>query len=313
MPQKNQIERIEEYHSGNMSPEETASFEKELNSDPSLKAESNFQSDIINGIKEYRKTQLKTRLNAIDVSPGWMEFAQQSALVKSFGGLAVATAIGSGVYFLAETKENPTIKPTGEVVAHAEMNVPAAKEIQFELTLPALPATDLADRVEVTRKVGTEETSVDQVQPQTSTVVENSPTEEANTQKNKEETFAPSFSAPDVAEISDNKEIGSATLDEVPSIATATEGELKPIEVESKNSKSNKIKYKYFDGKLFLNGNFNEEPYEILEINSASGRRIYLLHMKKYYEVKLNDRLSELPEVRDIKLIQELRLIKANK
>lgn len=309
MPQENQIERIEEYHSGNMSPEETASFEKELDSDPSLKAESNFQSDIVNGIKEYRKTQLKTRLNAIDVSPGWMEFAQQSALVKSFGGLAVATAIGSGVYLLADTKEDLAIEPSGEVVSHVEMNVPAAKEIQFELTLPSIIVAEKAEE----RREAVEETEVDPIQPKTSAAVTKLVTEDSKAQEKTKETFAPSFSAPNVAEISDNAEVGSATLDEVPSVATSTEGGLKPIEVETKNSKNSKIKYKYFDGKLFLTGNFNEEPYEILEINSASGRRIYLLHMKKYYEVKLNDRLSELPEVRDIKLIQELRLIKANK
>jgi len=313
MPQKNNIERIEEYHSGNMSPEETASFEKELASDPSLRAESNFQSDIINGIKEYRKTQLKTRLNAIDVSPGWMEFAQQSALVKSFGGIAVATVIGSGVYLLADTKEDLAASQNEEVIAHAELNVPEAKEIQFELVLPD-PA--ISDKIEVAIKEIVKkpaETKAAVAQMVAGSV--NSATEEDITEVAEKpmETFAPSFSAPDAADISDNTELASATLDEVPTVSAANKGELKPIEVETKYSKNSKIKYKYYDGKLFLNGNFNEEPYEILEINSASGRRIFLLHLKKYYEVKINDRLSELPEVRDIKLIQELRLIKANK
>ena len=40
---------------------------------------------------------------------------------------------------------------------------------------------------------------------------------------------------------------------------------------------------------------------------------IYLLHQNKYYEVKLTDKLTELPKVRNIRLIQELRLIKENK
>ncbi|MEP1094168.1 MAG: hypothetical protein ABJG78_03610, partial [Cyclobacteriaceae bacterium] len=303
----------EQYHSGNMSPEETVLFEKELASDPSLRAESNFQSDIINGIKEYRKTQLKTRLNAIDVSPGWMEFAQQSALVKSFGGIAIATVIGSGVYLLADTKENLAAEQNGEVIAHAELNVPAVKEIQFELTL-----TDpqISEKVEVGKKeVVKQSAKPEPAKVQSVVISTNSEAENVIVEVTEKpvETFAPSFSAPDAADISDNTELTSATLDDVPTVTTASKGDLKPIEVETKHSKNTKIRYKYYDGKLFLNGNFNEEPYEILEINSANGRRVYLLHLKKYYEVKINDRLSELPEVRDIKLIQELRLIKANK
>ena len=102
-----QQEQIDNYHSGQMSAEEIASFESKLSSDPALKAESDFQKEIVNGLKEYRKTQLKARLDAVDLTPSWMEFAQQSTLMKSFGGVAIATLIGAGIYFGAESsKEN---------------------------------------------------------------------------------------------------------------------------------------------------------------------------------------------------------------
>ncbi len=313
MPQENQIDRIEHYHSGNMSPEEAASFEKELASDPTLKAESDFQSEIIQGIKEYRKTQLKARLDAIDVSPGWVEFAQQSALVKSFGGIAIATAIGSGVYFLADTKEeNPAMREMADVEAIAEMTVPVYEEPVFEWAIQEYIAPQ---GKEVTKARTIKNATVADEQSEITPVATTAETEaitNAVIEEKQEESFTPEFSAPDAGDISESSEVSAATLDDVP-VVSSTESDLKPIEVETRNTKSSKIKYKYYDGKLFLNGNFSSEPYEILEINSATGRRIYLLHMNKYYEVRINDKLSELPEVRDVKLIRELRLIKANK
>ncbi len=307
MPQQDQIDKIEQYHSGNMSPEETALFEKELASDPALKAESDFQSEIINGIKEYRKSQLKTRLDAIDVSPGWIEFAQQSSLVKSFGGIAVATAIGSGVYFFADSKKEIPQREIANVESISDMTVPVYEEVTFEWAIKELKPVAI-NKTEKIREVEIASTQEIKEEPVATSESKNTVLE-VNKQ---EESFTPDFSAPDAGDVSDNSEMSSTVLDEVPEVA-GTDNELDPIEVETKNSKSSKIKYKYYDGKLFLNGNFSKEPYEILEINSASGRRIYLLHLNKYYEVKINDRLSELPEVTDIKLIQELRLIKANK
>ena len=302
MPSNNQIEKIEAYHAGDMSEIEQASFEKELASNPDLASESQFQGEIINGIKEYRKEQLKSRLDAIDVSPGWMEFVQQSALVKSFGGLAVATLVGSGVFYLAESKEETA--PKMDVAEIATIDAPEIPTIAYNWDLP----TDLYPTIAVPKVEQVERAVNEELERETviQEVFEKEEKEEI------ESTFSPQFNAPDAGDVSDNNQVSTAELDEVPeSVGTAVENS--PIAVETKNTKSSKIKYKYYDGKLFLNGDFKNQPYEIIEINSASGRRIYLLHAKKYYEIKINDRLTELPEVRDIKLIQELRLIKQNK
>lgn len=308
MPQENQIEKIEQYHSGRMTSEEGASFEKELASDPSLKAESDFQSNIIDGIKEYRKSQLKTRLDAIDISPGWIEFAQQSTLVKSFGGVAIATVVGSGVYFLAETKEDKLVVPDLDKIEYiSTVDAPVFEEPTFEWKIiENLASQSTEQKAEIVE-------NPKEIKPAVAGAKANtSQNETVAVVEKKEESFAPKFEAPDAGDITDNSDLSSSTLDEVPSVAT-TKPDAKPIVVETKNTKNSKIKYKYYDGKLFLNGNFSEQPYEILEINSSTGRRIYLLHLNKYYEIKINDRLSELPEVTDIKLIRELRLIKANK
>ena len=48
-------EQIDNYHAGKMNDAEMAEFESQLDADPTLKAESDFQADIVSGLKEYRK------------------------------------------------------------------------------------------------------------------------------------------------------------------------------------------------------------------------------------------------------------------
>lgn len=296
-------EKIEKYHSGEMSAGDKTSFESEIDSNPELRAESNLQGDIISGVKEYRKAQLKMRLDTINVSPGWLEFMRQSALVKSFGGVAVATLIGSAVYFLADEKvENVAMTPLLKIEAIG----PQVEQFDFEWSIPTLVQAPIRENSK-----GKVVTVIDQEDEASMAGIEVKIAAQPPTVEEKK-TFTPDFNAPEVEEIGEEKELVSSSLDMVPVVPAGAENR-DPIEVETKNSKNAKIRYKYYDGKLFLNGNFNKEPYEILEINSAKGRRIYLLHQRKYFEVKTTDRLTELPEVTNIKLIQELRLLKENK
>ena len=49
------IERIDDYLSGDLSAIESTQFESEIASSPELQGEVNFQSDVINSIKENRR------------------------------------------------------------------------------------------------------------------------------------------------------------------------------------------------------------------------------------------------------------------
>lgn len=293
-------ELIDLYHSGNMSPEQMVDFEKQLESNPELKTESNFQSDIINGLKEVRKAELKSRLNAIDVSSGWMEFVQQSALVKSFGGVAVATLIGSGVYMFAEKQEIAT-----EQQVAIEISAPQPQEEEFtidlDLTSKEVLNPKAIEEFDSKAKVISDQSVVNEVvaDKKTGTILEESP-----------KAVVPNFNAPSANLVEDENRFESSNLDELPDATTAVE---KEIDVSTENVKSLKVRYKYYDGKLFLSGDFDRAPYEILEINSATGRRIYIQYLDKYYQVKTTDKLSDLPEVENQKLIQELKLLKDNK
>lgn len=294
----NQQELIDQYHSGNMTPEQIVDFEKQLESNPELKAESNFQSDIINGLREVRKSELKTRLNAIDMNPGWMEFVHQSTLVKSFGGVALATLIGSGVYLYAEKQEF-----TNDNQIAIEISAPQQEELEFNYDYIEVANTDESNNVENT--LLSQEMKADKSEVE----ISSSAKEETSTVP-APKLLTPDFNAPDPNLIEEDGNFEAADLDVLPSVTTSAK---KEIDVSTENVKNVNIKYKYYDGKLFLSGDFDKAPYEILEINSARGRRIYIQYLDKYYQVNTTDKLSDLPEVTDQKLIQELKLLKDNK
>lgn len=297
-----QLEQIDNYHSGRMTPEEVIAFEKELATNPELKAESDLQREVVNGLKEFRKTQLKTRLDAIDVTPSWIEFAQQSTLMKSFGGVAVATFIGAGIYFNAERIETPSMD--NDIVIDA----PNYESPDFVWSLGEEDKNEIVtlDPLPEKKKEISLSKPVEEKTPQTMT---NVVAEEVKTEKKE---FTPDFNAPNAKSIQDEEALKTASLDELPqkqSVAVNND----PIDVKTEITKSLDVKYKYYDGKLFLTGDFDRAPYEILEINSASGRRIYVKYLDKYYQVGVTDQLTALPEVTDTAVIEELKLLRQNK
>lgn len=297
-----QLEQIDKYHSGRMSESEMASFEKQLESDPALKVESDLQADIVGGLKEYRKLELKARLDAINVGPTWMEFVGQSALMKSMGGVIIASIIGTGIYFYGE-KDDQTESGTP-----VRVNAPVAESMEYVWEL----GQEKSDNRENTRLEKPEIAEKPAMETKPELQVEEQPAGEEQVAINEDkEVFKPSFEAPAATEVEDSK-FESAGLDELPETAKTTVSE-DPIDVETENNKSNTIKYKYYDGKLFLSGDFDKSTYEIFEINSVSGRRIYVYYIDTYYKVETTDRLTELPAVKDQDVIKELQLLRENK
>ncbi|MEM6643236.1 MAG: hypothetical protein AAF616_09675 [Bacteroidota bacterium] len=293
-------EKIDKYHTERMSASERDSFEQELASDPSIRAESEFQESIIEGLKDFRKAELKNRLNAVDLSPAWFEFAQQSTLMKSFGGIAVATLIGTGVYLLAD--RSPSSKNEDPIeVDHPQLalnlNLLDLAPYNLQIKEPGIFQDEVTSSnisAAVTQEIDNENSFLDL-----------SETAEEGT------SFEPIFNAPEAELISDEEALKISQLDVLPE--TTIEEEEAPLEVDYEISKNLDIKYKYYDGKLFLSGDFDRAPYEILEINSAQGRRIYVKYLNKFYQVNTTDRLTRLPEVKNVEVIKELELLRVNK
>lgn len=296
-------EQIDNYHAGRMSESEMTDFQKIIESDPSIKAESDFQSDIVSGLKEYRKLELKSRLDAINVGPTWIEFAQQSTLMKSLGGVIIASIIGTGIYFYGERPDQANSDEPATVQAQDIESIEFVWKLGEEETQPS---NQLETPIPVTES-NSPKTVVKEIT--TSTMIDEA--DDAKNEVANEEAFSPSFEAPDAEAIEDDASFATTGLDEIPNSAESTNEE--PIDVQSEISKSTTIKYKYYDGKLFLKGDFDKAPYEILEINSTSGRRIYVYYLGSYYKVGIADKLTELPTVTNSETLDELKMLRENK
>ncbi|NQZ75456.1 MAG: hypothetical protein HRT61_05000 [Ekhidna sp.] len=294
-------EHIDDFHSGRMSEGQARDFNTALESDPDLQAESNFQSEVIEGVREFRKAELKSRLDAIYVGPTLLEFAQQSALVKSIGGVLVASAVGGGIYFYGEAQKELLDPKVIEITAPNQEIV--SEDFIWELGVEKEEVKPVElEKIEDLRSSDSE----------AFVAIKQDQIIETDSESSADKVFQPSFTAPAVGNIEEENGFISTDLDELPEDAASVVS-ANPVNVETEYRRSLNIKYKYYDGKLFLSGDFDREQYEILEINSSSSRRIFVYYLDKYYQVGITDKLTDLPEVKDEKLLSELSAIRTNK
>ena len=92
----NNFEKIEAYFNNELSSSEKNEFLNEIESNSELKSEYNFQNDIINGIKEARKAELKAMLDKVPIdSTG----TASTSLYKVFVGGAATILIGTSIWY----------------------------------------------------------------------------------------------------------------------------------------------------------------------------------------------------------------------
>ena len=216
------------------------------------------------------------------------------------GGVVVASLVGAGILYYGDQE----VSDEGQVIS---IDAPTYNHEEYIWDLGSEKTVDQTIERELEQPLAMVEED-DQVVVEKSSINENT----ANSEEIVEKEFEPSFEAPSVAEVKDEDAFKSENLDELPEVAKDTESK-DPIDVETELTRSKTIKYKYYDGKLFLSGDFDQEPYEILEINNEEGRRIYVYYLGVYHQVSTTDKLIELPVVQDQAIIKELDLLKDNK
>ena len=83
------------------------------------------------------------------------------------------------------------------------------------------------------------------------------------------------------------------------------------VEVETVFDRKRDFHYKFYNKKLYLYGDFEKNPYEIIEYNSNSNKLYYLYYEGKFYEL-MNDqmKITPLAELQDDELINELELLR---
>jgi len=296
----NHYKNIESYLSGNLNPDENVEFEKELLSDEALREEFNFQQNVIDGIKAYRKAELKSHLSSITISP-WEIFVQ-STIGKAVIGATSVLIISGSVYFFSQSPDQTiTVSNSSEITIDAPL---ASKE--FILNIPEAGPKNFLSEEESSKSTRiTVEPEEDLIE-----IAENVSQEESQNSKDQID-FTPSIIVPeDVSEIEEDQQLQVSEISKDVFEKKVSKNKEKPVDIEVLDTRSNILSYKYFDGKLSLLGDFGKSPYQILEVIGSGGKELYLFHNGNYYEIEVSSERKPLKAITDSKKIKELNILK---
>jgi hypothetical protein len=85
------------------------------------------------------------------------------------------------------------------------------------------------------------------------------------------------------------------------------------VEVATVKDKRNKFHYKFFENKLYLLGNFNDMPYEIIELNLSKGKSYFLYYNDSFYKLNSEQvKPAPLQKIENDSLVNELKIIRLN-
>ncbi len=293
MRTENYKDLIEQYVVGTISDGDKTMLESKLASDASLRAEMKAQSEVIEGLKQFRKTQLKTRLNNVPVETGLFETVGQSTFVKVAASVGAAVVLIGGLYYFSEnsTEEVATFESLSPITP-VEESIGSA-----EITIKELPAV-------VPPEKPVERAIVAKANSKTPVI------EEA-------EDTQPDFSTPAVVEFESEQDFEAEKIasDNRTTVATPVDA-AKPIDVEISPSagKENRLQYQFYEEKLHLYGDFKNVPYEILEINNKDGKKTYLYHEGVFYQLSYPSKeVRDLLKITNEELIKELTIFRENK
>ena len=88
------IEQVGAFLDNELSGDELTSFNEELARNPELAKELNYQQELVEGIKDNRRAELKARLDNVQIGNGlW-----SGSAVKIFSGVLIVGGIGFGIY-----------------------------------------------------------------------------------------------------------------------------------------------------------------------------------------------------------------------
>lgn len=266
------VEHVELYLRDQLSDSEKLSFEQEMAENTRLRNEVQFQKDMQEAIKMQRKAQLKSRLQNVNVSP-----VSSSKWMWAAAGLVLAGAIGAGVYYSSNE-----VKPVIEDTVAVEMAAPVMESLpsQEEATSDLKDAPKPVDVTKNTVAKGNAKSSG----------------------AKSDDVVIPSHNL-DMNETNDGAvDHSSDKLDNRLSVT-----ETKAIEVKIDDSNKSKFHYQFVNGKLSLFGNFNAQPYELIDFHNGNQKQVYFKFNSKFYLLENNKSVpTPMVKVTDTKLLKKL-------
>ncbi len=287
-------QKIEAYFNNELSSADEQQLIKELESNPELKQDFEFQQDIVEGLKSYRKEQLIARLNEVKIIS-----TTQHLVVKVISSVAVVAVVGLGAYFFYYTNNNES-RLLSEA-AKTSISDPGIDDPQ--LLIEDVPEQEPINETQQDLIVENKEVDVKQT-PQPAVPKENIISEKT-----------PEVTMPDIVDPFET-EVAEDNVEEdlsVPANTTTTELNLRSkLDVEIKMKRKYNFHYQLIEQKLVLYGDFEDEPFEILEINKDNGGiDLYLYYKDNFYGIDQGSKKIEpLKEIADPVLIQRLQALR---
>jgi hypothetical protein len=272
---------IEKYLLGEMKQPEALAFEERMAGNDLLKQEVGFQREIIKGIGEARKLELKARLAQIPVSTSLVSTLLNSTWVKVTTGVVVVSTASILTYMQLDNQDSEP-----EVFIDT-IDAPAISE-SVDLVIPD---KDDKDEAEVKN-------------PVPALVVKKEKKTIENQQDDAPEIFVPEVEIP---EFEDNWTESDNEVDPQPTF------------IEEENNTSISVEqypgdrmYRYFDGILTLRGDFDNVTYQLLELNNNEGKQFFIHVEDVYYSLPVTDTFVSFVRISDRGLIKELDLLKSS-
>jgi hypothetical protein len=288
-------ELLDGFFEGTLSSSEESTLMNRLATDADLKSEFELQQDIINTIRETRKMELKGRLENIPIR--WYHNVSNSWKVAATATVITVSTL-TALYFidLQDEFRNKIDLAQHEIILN-ELYPDGAD-------IPQKPAVDVPEEVVGVRSMKHEITTEHR--------------EEANALETTASTRSHTIDVvvPDVIEDFeevDNIEPESISSGDINTMKPSREDLHSSVEINTVLHKKFNFHYDFSAGTLTLYGNFEDVPYEILEINSATGKRFYLNYKDQFYNIINTDNVMPLQPVTNEALINELKIVKGNK
>jgi len=265
------FELIDDYLANRLQEQDRKAFEQQLDGDPALKEEVEFQQQVVHGVRQARVVELKSMLNNVPVSGNYWSGGKIVAAVVTAG------IVATGLYFYMDENE---VSMTSLQEQNQEI-----KEQPTDNTI--VPSTsDIKQEDSVTTLQPTKEKSGKLKQHKTSTPI----------------------NKPDIQVVDPSADF-SQTEEEKESV-TPGRTQISPSKMEvaiGPVDKKHNFHYQFVQDKLMLYGPFDKNLYEILEINGDS-HAVFLFYKENYYLLdEKQSGITKLQPISDSQLLKKLR------
>lgn len=275
------FELIDNYLTNRLTESERTAFEQQIKTDPDLKADVEFQSSIVEGLKKARAAELKTMLNRVPVST--TPLIQYSPL-KITASLVGAAVIVSVIYlYFNQDNQVELANPTTPLENSIEQKEPSKEELNAPQEVmteeqPTQVITKSEEKRDLSKK------STDRLTPSKSTT------------KPTIEVVDPSE---DLKESTPTREMIEPSK---PGLATPA----LEVDIDSANKKYS-FHYQFVNDRVILFGSFDKSLFEILEIHGNTDST-FLFYKENYFLLDgTRHEITPLEVIKDKMLIKKLK------